>query len=67
MTLPEALSSLQWKSETPTEPGWYWVRWPDGRKTLWSFDTTDDFDAKYLENKQVVAFYGPLEPPEDDE
>lgn len=22
---------MDWTSEKPTEPGWYWLRWEDGR------------------------------------
>lgn len=59
-------SELRWVGNVPTQAGWYWVQWPDGRKTLWSFDTSDDLDSEYL-NKKAVLFYGPLEPPEDNE
>lgn len=60
------MSDLTWRDEMPTKAGWYWIKWKDGRKSLWSFDTSDDFDSEYLKSRAVL-FLGPLEPPEGDE
>lgn len=59
------MSDLKWQYEVPTAVGWYWVSYPGGRKSMWFFDGSEE-DSREL-NKTADRFYGPLQPPEDDD
>lgn len=60
------MNELKWTTKVPTVQGWYWVKWKDGSKTLWFFEDSDGWDTHKL-TKDADKFYGPLQPPEDDE
>ena len=38
----EALNTLKWTTEKPTQTGWYWVRWSIGQDTVEFIEIDDD-------------------------
>ena len=68
---------VTWTTEPPTEPGWYWVRWPDDGprdyceptiEDVWK-DGDDLYVANSLLSDQPSALWWPIpiQPPKGDE
>lgn len=64
------MSELRWTNTVPTVQGWYWIKWNKGERDegqvgLWFFDCSE-WDVHQLRTR-ASRYYGPLQPPEDNE
>lgn len=62
---------LRWTKENQTEPGWYWFRYPNGRKFVWHVSgdvvTSHKGVIMALDKVQILGgeWAGPIQEPEE--
>jgi hypothetical protein len=60
--MKEIQEALVWTTDTPTEPGWYWVKWSGGGTTIRHLNV---FEIK-REGHTMSHFAGPIPEPQEE-